>query len=112
MTLAEATLYSWTLIAPMVVLVALAFWVPHRLAQELPQSMGALGVNLAMSSVVLWAVSLVVLAVQYVWQGVPVLEIGRGMGHLAGVGLQSALIWLPIILLQLAMQPQTWRPDL
>ncbi|WP_147125977.1 hypothetical protein [Shimia ponticola] len=110
--LGASALFSVELILPMVILVGVAFWVPHRLAQELPQSMPGLGVNLLISSLTMVVLAAVVLAGLYVWQGTPLSLLLTGVGHLVSVAAQTALIWGPVVLLQLAMQPQHWRPDL
>ena len=112
MNLGASALFSAELLLPMVVLVALAFWVPHRVAQEVPETMAGLGLNLVISCIVMLVSAAVVLGALYLWQGTPLGLLVRGIGHLFGVAVQTALIWVPIVLLQLAMQPQRWRPDL
>ena len=112
MNLGASALFSAELLLPMVALVALAFWVPHRVAQEVPETMAGLGLNLVISCIVMLVSAAVVLGALYLWQGTPLALLVRGIGHLFGVALHTALIWVPIVLLQLAMQPQRWRPDL
>lgn len=108
----EATAYSLELIAPAIVLVALAWLVPTFLARHLPETMLALGVNLAVSAVILWVFAALAFAVSYALQGIPFELLTQGVVHFAGLGRSSVLFWGPILLLAIVMQPQKWRPDL
>lgn len=108
----DASLYSLSLIGPAVVLVTLAWGLPTWLARQLPESMLALGANLAVSAVALWVLSALGFAVSYALQGVPLSVLLDGIEHFAGLGRVSGLFWGPILLLALAVQPQKWRPEL
>lgn len=110
--LGASALFSVELILPMIILVGAAFWVPYRLAQELPESYPALAWNLCVSVLTIWIFACLIVSILYLWQGFSILEVFGGGDHVVWVAAQTALIWLPIVLLQLAMQPQHWRPDL
>ena len=112
MSLSEASLYSWVLIAPVVLIVVIAALVPTLLARKLPETMAALAVNLILSACMLWGLSAVFFGVMYSWQGVPVAVVIAGSLHLMILGAKAGLLWAPIILLVLAVQPQKWRPEL
>lgn len=112
MSLPDPMSYSGALLAPMVVLVGMAFWVPVWFARRLTQDFRGLGINLLLSSLFLWFCALGIVAGLYVWQKVPLGALLTGLPHIGFVAAQSVLIWVPIVLLQLAMQPQHWRPDL
>ena len=112
MTMADASLYSLSLIAPALVLVAVAWLLPTLLGRFLPESMLALGANLAVSALALWVVSAVGFALSYAQQGVPLPVLLDGGEHFAGLGRMAGLVWGPILLLALAVQPQKWRPEL
>ncbi|MEM6478612.1 MAG: hypothetical protein AAF647_06155 [Pseudomonadota bacterium] len=112
MTIPDAAQYSLSLIGPAIVLAALAWGVPSWLGRKLPETMLALGANLAVSASFLWAMAGLGFAVSYALQGVPLATLVTGIDHFAGLGRASALFWGPILLLCLAMQPQHWRPDI
>ena len=112
MTVEAASAYSLALILPGVILVALAWLVPTWLGARLPETMLALGANLAVSAFVLWVACSLGFAVSYALQGVPFDALVAGADHFAGLGRLAGLFWGPIVLLALAMQPQHWRPEL
>ncbi|MEM1235285.1 MAG: hypothetical protein AAGH70_14280 [Pseudomonadota bacterium] len=108
----EATVYSLELILPALVLVAVAWIVPTWLGKRLPETMLALGANLAVSAFIIWVFAALAFATSYALQGVPVRALIDGTQHFAGLGRASVLFWGPILLLAIVMQPQKWRPDL
>lgn len=112
MGISDAQAYSLSLIGPAIVLVAVSWLLPTWLGKRLPESMLALGANLAVSAFLLWVVSGVAFAVSYALQGVPFAVLVEGTRHFAGLGRLAAMFWGPILLLALAMQPQNWRPEL
>ena len=91
--------------------VVLALALPWMLAKRMPETLWALAVNFAICFALLWGMSLGYFAWIYLAQEV---DLGRdgAFWHLAGVALQSGLIWAPIIGVVLIQQPQRWRPDL
>ncbi|MEL6550366.1 MAG: hypothetical protein AAFQ54_08995 [Pseudomonadota bacterium] len=112
MTVEDATLYSVALILPGVVLAVAAWVIPTWLGRRLPESMLALGANLAVSALALWVLSALAFAGSYALQGVPAAALVDGALHFAGLGRLAGLLWGPVLLLALAVQPQTWRPEL
>ncbi len=105
------------LILPVVVCVALAVALPLWLARRLPDSYAGLGMNFGLSALALLVISMVYFASFRPW-GV-VKQITQAGEYYTFVfwdvlisGLMSAMIWGPIVVLVLVMQPQKWRPDL
>lgn len=106
-----------TMVLPIVVIAALAVFIPLGLAKRLPHSWAGLGTNLLVSGMVLLALSTAYFAAFRPPKSlILITEAGEyysyGAKDLLMVGLQSMMIWLPILLLVLAMQPQKWRPEL
>ena len=110
-------LSNWSaMILPVAVLAVLAAFLPLWLARRLPESMVGLGVNLLISSGVLLFICVLYFAKFYVGQDIQALAVvGEHAGavalHLTRLGMMTALIWGPIVLAVLAMQPQRWRPE-
>ena len=111
------TLSNWSsMILPVVVIAAIAVLLPLWLAGRLPQSMLGLGVNLVMSVGVLLGVSIAYFAAFRPPQVMLMITEGGeyfsyAVWDLLRVGLLSAMIWGPIVLVVLAMQPSKWRPE-
>ena len=112
MTVEEASIYSLALIGPAVLLCVVSWVLPTWLGRRLPETMLALGANLALSAAALWFLSALGFATSYAMQGVPLPVLVSGANHFAGLGRLAGLFWGPILLLALAVQPQNWRPDL
>lgn len=106
-----------TMVLPIVVIAALSVFIPLGLAKRLPHSWAGLGTNLLISGLVLLAICIGYFAAFRPSKALIIItEAGEyysyGAKDLLMVGLQSMMIWLPILLLVLAMQPQKWRPEL
>ena len=101
------------LVVPVMVLAVLAYGVPRLLARWLPEGVTPLMVNALLSTVLLFALSAVFFALLYFWQGLPVDQLS-GVGLAASVvffgrlGLMSAIIWAPIMILSVAGLPRKW----
>ncbi|MEM1373246.1 MAG: hypothetical protein AAGF78_02560 [Pseudomonadota bacterium] len=108
----DAAVYSVELILPALILVAVAWIVPTWLGKRLPETMLALGANLAVSAFIVWVFAALAFAVSYALQGIPLATLVEGTQHFAGLGRASVLFWGPILVLAIVMQPQNWRPEL
>jgi len=110
-------LSDWpSMIVPAVLISALAVFLPLWLAKKLPENMLGLGANLLVSAGVLMFVSVLYFTWFYMGQGVQVMGViyehfGEMVRHLTRLGMLSAILWGPILLAVLAMQPSKWRPE-
>ena len=110
-------LSHWSsMILPAVLIAALAVILPMWLAKKLPENMAGLGLNLLASAGVLMFVSVLYFTWVYMGQGVQVMGVmyehfGGMVRHLTRLGMLSAILWGPILLAVLAMQPSKWRPE-
>lgn len=106
-------LLSDGLFMPAFVLAVMAFFVPRILARIIPEGVKPLLLNAFLSTVLLFAISASFFFCLYLWQGLDVAEI-MGPGLAANVvffgrlGLISALIWAPIMVLSVAGLPRKW----
>ncbi|WP_428542154.1 hypothetical protein [Profundibacter sp.] len=111
-------LSHWSsMILPAVLIAALAVFLPLWLAKKLPENMAGLGANLLASSGVLLFVSVLYFTWFYLDQDVRMMgmmyeHFGEMLRHLTRLGMLSAILWGPILLAVLAMQPSKWRPEL
>ena len=116
MTPADVLSHWFSLILPAAFISALAVFLPLWLAKKLPENMLGLGANLLASSGMLMFVSALYFTWFYLGQGVQVMgalyeHFGEMIRHLTGLGMLSAILWGPILLAVLAMQPSKWRPE-
>lgn len=101
------------LILPALVLGAAAFAVPRVLARFLPEGVGALMLNALLATLVMCGLSAGVFFGLYVWQGADAAQLaGQGLGanivYFGRLGLSSALIWAPLLILSVAGLPRKW----
>jgi hypothetical protein len=107
------TFVSDGLILPAVLLAIAAFLVPRLLARALPEGVTPLLVNAFMSTVILIALSGIFFWGLYILQGLQVAQLAS-QGLAANVvsfgqlGLMSAIIWTPIMILSVAGLPRKW----
>ena len=116
MTATEALSHWSSMILPAVLVAALAVFLPLWLAQKLSENMLGLGANLLVSSGALLSLSVLYFAYFYVGQGVQMTgalsdHSGEMLRHLMWLGMLSSILWGPILLTVLAMQPSKWRPE-
>jgi len=101
------------LILPAVALGFAGFFVPRLLARVLPEGVVPLLMNAFLSTVLLFVISAMVFVGLYAWQGIPLAEVAA-QGVAANVvffgrlGLASAIIWAPLMLLSVAGLPRKW----
>ena len=101
------------LILPVIVLGVAGLLMPRLLARILPEGVRPLMLNALLSTLLLWTFAAVFFLALYLWQGVSLEILMRnGTADLifafGQLGLQSALIWLPIMVLSLAGLPGKW----
>jgi hypothetical protein len=95
------------ILLPVTGLLAVAWMVPMAVGRILPEGMGWLVANGAVSFVLLAGIAAIGFALLYgeaggvVWREAP--------GHFAVLSLRSALIWGPVAVLSLANLPRGWR---
>jgi len=88
---------------PLAVIAVCAWFVPKGLARWVRESLPGLWLNAALSGVVLSLLSGVIMLVA-LGQGAPSLWL-----YAWWLGLKFAIVWVPIMLLSLVMQPQHWE---
>jgi hypothetical protein len=99
--------FGWPLIGAFALLVALGWLVPQALGRVLPEGAGWLVANGALSALVLAALAAGGFALSYgpaageVW--------ARAPWHFARLSAQSALIWMPVVVLSVADLPRRWK---
>ena len=101
------------LILPALLLAMAAFLVPRLLARILPEGVTPLLLNTFMSTVVLIAISGVFFWSLYIMQGLQVAQLAeQGLAvnvvSFGRLGLVSAIIWAPIMILSVAGLPRKW----
>ncbi len=91
---------------PIAALAVLAWLVPAAIARSLPEGVGWLAVNAALSTLALAGIA----GAGFVWlygeAGWPALRVAPL--HFATLAARSALIWAPIMVLSLANRPRGW----
>ncbi len=105
--------FAGGLILPAVCVAALGWVVPRLLALIFPEGVTALMLLALTATVVMLAFGAGFFALLYVWQGVPfdmLFEggIAAGVLHFGQLGLISALLWAPILVLSVAGLPKNW----
>ena len=101
------------LILPALVLAIVAFFVPRLLARIMPEGVTPLLVNAFMSTVILIVLSGLFFWCLYILQGLRLTQLaeqGLAMNILSfgRLGLISAIIWAPIMILSVAGLPRKW----
>ena len=117
MTPAEALSHWSAMILPVVAVAMLAWFLPLWMARNFPENWYGLFWNLLISFLVLLGVSVAYFATFRPPNDiVAITQNGEyymsSAAELIRTGLLSAMVWAPIVLVVLAMQPQKWRPEL
>ena len=101
------------LIVPALVLALLGWLVPRMLSLFWPEGVRPLLLLAFSATLIMLALGMVFFLGLYLWQGVP-LDIlfepglGAGIAHFLRLGLISALLWGPIMILSVAGLPKHW----
>jgi hypothetical protein len=110
---AIADAFTSGLILPAICLAALGWAVPRLLALIFPEGVGPLMVLAFVATLIMFGLGMAFFMLLYLWQGVPFAMlfeggIAGGIGHFARLGLISALLWAPIMILSVAGLPKNW----
>lgn len=112
-----AVLSNWAeMILPVAGIAILAALVPLSMARSFPQSWYGLFWNLLISFLILLVISVTYFAMFRPPNGIVAITSSgeyymSSSAELIRLGLLSAMVWGPIVLVVLAMQPQKWRPE-
>lgn len=106
--------FGWGLVLPTLVLAGLGWAVPRVLALVFPEGVGPLMGLAFVATLVMLLLAAAVFAGLYAIQGAPLGELFRfglwpGVWHFLRLGLLSALVWAPILVLSVAGLPRRWR---
>lgn len=106
-------LFTDALLLPALLLAGIAFAIPRLWAWVLPEGVIPLVINAVLSTFVLFLLSAALFLCLYLWQGARV-EALLSSGWSANIvffgklGLVSAIIWAPIMVLSVAGLPRKW----
>jgi hypothetical protein len=108
--------FSSGLILPALLLAVLGWLVPRLLARVWPEGVGPLLLLALVSTLVLVVLATGLFVLLYLGQGVPlalILDVGvlGGWPHFLRLGLVSALVWAPIMILSVASLPRHWKEE-
>jgi hypothetical protein len=106
--------FSSGLLLPTLALAVLGWLVPRLLSRLWPEGVGPLMLLALASTLVLIGLAALFFMLLYVGQGVPlalILGVGvlGGWPHFLRLGLASALVWAPIMILSVAYLPRRWK---
>lgn len=103
-------LFADGVILPMILLLALGWFVPQGLAKVMPEGVKALMMLAVCAFVILLVLSGMFFAGLYVARGAPLAAFTPQMAglHFGRLGLLSAIIWLPIMIISVSNLPRHW----
>lgn len=106
-------LFSDGVILPGLVLGFAGFAVPRALARVLPEGVKPLMLNAFLSTVILLIIAAAFFLCLYIWRGVSFAQLAdQGIAATVVIfgrlGVASAIIWAPIMLLSLSGLPRKW----
>jgi len=101
------------LIVPALALALMGWLVPRLLSLVWPEGVWPLFALAFVATLAMFGLGTSMFVVLYVWQGVPLVTLfqdglGPGLWHFARLGLISALLWAPIMVLSVAGLPKHW----
>jgi hypothetical protein len=101
------------LVVPALALALLGWLVPRLLGRVWPEGLGPLLLLAFVATLILMGLATGFFVLLYTWQGAPMdalFEPGvmAGLGHFARLGLLSALLWAPVMILSVAGLPKHW----
>lgn len=111
-----ADAFASGLIWPAMALAFTGWLVPKLLSLVWPEGVRPLFLLAFVATLIMLALGMAYFIALYVWQGVPfamLFEEGTAAGifHFLRLGLISALIWAPIMVLSIAGIPRTWTKE-
>jgi hypothetical protein len=106
--------FSSGLLFPALALGVLGWLVPRLLARVWPEGVGPLLLLAFIATFLLLALAAGFFLLLYALQGAPVAALfepglGAGLGHFLRLGLLSALVWAPVMVLSVAGLPRHWK---
>ncbi len=106
--------FSSGLLLPALALAVLGWLLPRLLARVWPEGVGPHLALAFVSTLLLLALAAGFFLLLYAWQGAPVRELfapgfWSGAAYFLRLGLLSALLWAPIMILSVAGLPRHWR---
>ncbi|MFW2543146.1 hypothetical protein ACN2XU_10925 [Primorskyibacter sp. 2E107] len=104
-----------SLAIPAALLMLTAVLVSRALERLTPETVFGLALNAIISFFILWALATVLFMLIYHWRGAPLDAVfgeAGGVRHMTGVGLQSALLWVPMVGITVATAPRRWRHNI
>ena len=101
------------LIIPAAILALLGWLVPRGLSLFFPEGVKPLILLAFTATLIMFFLGMMYFFALYLWQGAPLavlFEAGFAAGviHFGGLGLTSALLWAPIMILSVAGLPKHW----
>lgn len=101
---------------PVLALAALAIAVPRLLEHLVPETMGGLILNGAVSAAILTALATAYFVWSYARQDTRILDLigiapGESLLYFLRLGLGSALIWGPVLVLTISTAPRRWKEN-
>lgn len=107
------TLFSDGLVIPALFLALIGWLVPKLLSLIWPEGVRPLFALAFCATLIMLVLGTGFFVVLYVWQGVPLVTLFEagllaGTAHFARLGLVSALLWGPIMVLSVAGLPKHW----
>lgn len=101
------------LVIPALALALTGWLVPKLMSLFWPEGVRALFALAFVATLVMLALGTGFFVALYVWQGVPLVTLfdagwAAGLWHFARLGLISALLWAPIMVLSVAGLPRHW----
>ena len=107
------SVFSSALLLPAVAMAVFGFVVPRLWARVLPEGVAPLMLNAFLSTLVLFLLSAALFLVLYAGQGVRLtdalsLGVVSAIVYFSRLGLASAIIWGPILVLSVAGLPRKW----
>lgn len=108
--------FSSGLLLPALALGVLGWLVPRLLARVWPEGVGPLLALAFVSTLILLALAAGFFLLLYLWQGAPLAALfqpgpAAGIAHFLRLGLLSALVWAPIMILSVAGLPRHWKEE-
>lgn len=106
-------LFADALLLPAAMICVVAFIVPRILAMVLPEGVKPLLLNAFLSTVLLFLLSAGLFFCLYLWQGLSIADLlasglAANVVFFGKLGLYSAIIWGPVMVLSVAGLPRKW----
>jgi hypothetical protein len=104
------------LIVPVAALLAASILVPRWIEPHMPETLAGLVLNGALSAVALTLLSALYFAFAYLARSTAVLDLlniapAATLGHFLRLGLSSAILWAPVLVLALSTAPKRWKEN-